>query len=199
MENRNLPIPEEQILESEEWKPMPKLPSHYYVSNLGRCWSIAKCKIIKFWKDPDGYLHTDPFLKSLGKRVIIKLHREVAIAFVPNPNDYPQVHHIDDNKLDNAASNLRWGTHKMNREDAERNKVKGYSHRRPVEAVHIETGERRYYPSIRDVEKDGFNWSNVRQCCKGRRHKAHGYTWKYADLENVQISNISSSDKNTVN
>lgn len=174
---------------------MPKFPSYYYVSDLGRCWSVLRKQIIKMYVDNHGYLQAYPFLGAEGKRVIIRIHREVAAAFVPNPNDYPQVQHINDNKMDNSASNLRWGTARMNQEDAERNKVEGYNHRRAVVGTHLKTGEIREYPSVNDVTKDGFNISNVRQCCKGRRNKAHGYRWQYKDEEKVQVSNIFLSSK----
>jgi hypothetical protein len=193
MEQRTLQIPQEFILEGEEWKPMPKYPDLFGISNLGRSWSITKQKIIKPWKDKDGYLQYRNYVAGLDCMISFRPHREVAAAFIPNPHNYPQVHHIDDDKLNNSASNLKYGTAKMNQLDAERNKVEGYAHRRAVVGIHIETGEKKRYPSVRDVEKDGFNFSNVRQCCKGKRHKAHGYRWKYADEANV--SNMFLVDK----
>jgi hypothetical protein len=199
MENRTLPIPLEQFIEGENWRPLPKYPDLYFVSDHGRCWSIEKQKVIKLWPDRHGYLQYSQKIPSLGHRVSFRIHREAALAFIPNPDNYPQVHHIDDNKLNNSLNNLRWGTHRMNQEDAERNKVEGYAHRCPVVGTHLKSGETREYPSLTDVSRDGFNISNVRQCCKGRRHKAHGYKWRYKDdAGEVQVSNISWDDKNTV-
>jgi len=63
-------------------------------------------------KDKDGYLTVN--LKKDGKYECAKIHRLVASAFVPNPNDFPQVNHRDENKQNNSAENLEWCTAKYN-------------------------------------------------------------------------------------
>jgi hypothetical protein len=64
---------------------------------------------IKSYKTPKGYLHV-----TLGYGHTKRLHRLVALAFVPNPDSLPEVNHIDGNKLNNCASNLEWCTRKQN-------------------------------------------------------------------------------------
>ena len=53
-----------------------------------------------------------------GKRKHLSVHRAVAICYVPNPNDLPQVNHIDGNKLNNHYSNLEWVSNQENRNHA---------------------------------------------------------------------------------
>ena len=67
---------------------------------------------LKFFKTAKGYMSQT----IRGKTV--RLHRAVAKAFIPNPENLPEVNHIDGNKLNNHASNLEWTTHKKNMEHA---------------------------------------------------------------------------------
>jgi len=67
---------------------------------------------LKFFKTAKGYMSQ----AIRGKTV--RLHRVVATAFIPNPDNLPEVNHIDGNKLNNHASNLEWVTHKQNMEHA---------------------------------------------------------------------------------
>lgn len=67
---------------------------------------------IRFFKTAKGYMQQS----IRGKTV--RLHRAVATAFIPNPDNLPEVNHIDGNKLNNHVSNLEWTTHKRNMEHA---------------------------------------------------------------------------------
>ncbi len=67
---------------------------------------------LKFFKTAKGYMSQS----IRGKTV--RLHRVVATAFIPNPDNLPEVNHIDGNKLNNHVSNLEWVTHKQNMEHA---------------------------------------------------------------------------------
>lgn len=57
---------------------------------------------------------------SLGRRSTVFVHRIVAAAFIPNPLNLPHVNHLDGNKLNPAADNLEWTTHKENMRHASR-------------------------------------------------------------------------------
>lgn len=62
----------------------------------------------------DGYRKVN--LSKEGKVTTYRVHRLVALAFIPNPMEYPEVDHIDENKLNNAIGNLRWCTGQMNKD-----------------------------------------------------------------------------------
>ena len=86
----------------------------YIVSNDGRVYStknVGRGKYhqeLKQHEDEDGYLCVT--VGKNGKRRKIKVHRIIAMAFIPNPNNLPEVDHIDNNKKNNCVSNLQWIT-----------------------------------------------------------------------------------------
>lgn len=95
----------------EEWRDIACIGNNYQVSNLGniRRISSGSSVSIKSSKDRCGYLRIKIGDKSYA------VHRLVAMAFIPNPYNHPIVHHIDENKSNNNASNLLWCTHQQNR------------------------------------------------------------------------------------
>lgn len=92
----------------EEWKLAPMNEPHYgnyWVSNLGRV-KNSKGRILKGGFNTKGYPHV--CVKLEGVQSTYKVHRLVAMAFIPNPDNLPQVNHIDGDKTNNAVSNLEW-------------------------------------------------------------------------------------------
>lgn len=66
----------------------------------------------KYFEDEDGYLRA--YINTRYKRTSYFVHRLVALAFIPNPENKPQVNHKDGNKQNNCVSNLEWATCKEN-------------------------------------------------------------------------------------
>ena len=89
----------------EEWRDIPFYKGLYQISNLGRVRKIKTGRIIKGSKVAWHVLVT-LFDKSLRKTFL--LHRLVAIAFVPNPENFKYIVHLDSNPYNNKASNLVW-------------------------------------------------------------------------------------------
>ena len=94
----------------EIWKPIEGY-EFYQISNHGRV-KNAKGHFLKFTHNHRGYVVV--YLNENGKTKTMFLHRLIAKAFIPNPNNYPEVNHIDENKDNNIIENLEWCTDKYN-------------------------------------------------------------------------------------
>lgn len=114
---------------TEEWKDVDGWAGLYQVSNTGRVRSLDRNtgtqtfrgRELKQYIDKDGYAHVTFFLN--GRMKHYSVHRLVASAFVPNPNNFPQTNHKDENPINNSSDNLEWcdvkyninyGNHKRN-------------------------------------------------------------------------------------
>ena len=106
----------EHTLKQEEWKPIPGYEGLYEVSNYGRVrsfkWS-SNGKILSPCKDGSGYCFVNLCKDGKAKKHCT-VHRLVAEAFIPNPNNLPLVNHMDECKKNNYFGNLEWCTHKYN-------------------------------------------------------------------------------------
>ena len=109
---------------SEEWKRVPGFYNE--VSNLGRVKSIThkagngkiyKGKLLKPIVTDSGYVNV-ALIDETNGRITKRLHRIVAQRFVPNPENKPEINHIDGDKQNNAATNLEWVTRKENQNHA---------------------------------------------------------------------------------
>ena len=88
---------------------------NYQVSNLGRIKNKTTNHILKLRPiNKHGYLGTVVTLGNKNNKKMIIAHRAVAECFIPNPNNYPQVNHINGNKEDNSYLNLEWCDAKQN-------------------------------------------------------------------------------------
>ena len=104
-----------------EYKILDEYPQ-YKIYPDGKVYSIKLKKYIDGHKNKRGY-YAFTLYNLEGKRKHKGLHQLLAMAFIPNPNNYEIVRHLDDNKDNNCLSNLKWGTIKENIEDAIRNNV----------------------------------------------------------------------------
>lgn len=105
----------------EEWKDIAGFEGMYQVSNMGQVRSLdrfddrgrhLKGRVLAQSINTSGYLSFNPSID--GKANLKYTHRFVALAFIPNPDNLPQVNHMDGNKHNNHVSNLEWVTQKEN-------------------------------------------------------------------------------------
>ena len=89
----------------EYWKDIEGFPN-YQMSNLGNVWSKKTNRILKPYKTNRGYLTVGFWLD--GKKKRLSIHRLVAQAFLTNPQNFPEVNHINGYKRDNSLNNLEW-------------------------------------------------------------------------------------------
>ena len=130
------------------------------------------------------------------KPVFRTIHRLVAEAFIPNPDDLPIINHKDENKLNNVVSNLEWCTHKYNsnygtiNKRLSKKKINNTYNMTPIKCVETNI----IYKSIHDASRQtGINVQNIAECCKGgsyckrngyvRRYTAGGYHWEYEESD----------------
>ena len=108
----------------EVWKDIPGF-ENYQISNYGNVKSLnygrtGKTKLLKPTISGKGYLQVR--LSKFGKPNALLVHRLVAIAFIPNPDNLPHINHKDENKLNNNPNNLEWCDNSYNNNYGTRNK-----------------------------------------------------------------------------
>ena len=160
--------------------------SIYFVSPAGHIWSTHKKGFIKEIIMPNGYHRV--VLSKDNKSYNYLVHRLVAEAFVPNPEQKPCVNHIDCNPGNNNRDNLEWVTYKENNNHADHGRKNGLAHSKPVVKIDKATGESvAYYESTRAAAKaNNLSATNIASVCshKPHYHTVGGYRWEWAGGDN---------------
>ena len=183
------------------WKEIPDTDGKYLISTDGEVMAISrrvkfgnvfrwtKTNIRTARKKENGYLE----LEILGKHHYI--HRLVAEAFIPNPEEKPNVNHIDSNPKNNRVDNLEWCTQKENIEYGYRygnikpacpmNGRKGCNNplSKIVLQIDIKTGTviNEYFGLSEASRKTGLPSSNIYRSCVNNKKTCGGYNWRYKD------------------
>lgn len=160
--------------EIEEWRPIVGYEGRYEVSNIGRVKSLGRYiignggtlywhseRIMKPQKNHKGYLNV-PLSKD-GVYRTCTIHRLVAMAFIQNPNNYPEINHINEDKADNRVDNLEWCTAKHNNNWGTRRQRVIESNSIPLVAIRFSTGERLYFKSKAEALKLGYCPTQISQ------------------------------------
>lgn len=137
----------------------------YAVTSCGKVWSYRSEKFLKTKKQKNGYLKVNLYKDSKPKTFLV--HRLVAFAYIPNPENLETVDHIDGNKNHNYIKNLQWMTQKDNA-----CKTSGFKVRC------IETDE--VFDSVRIAAKEmNLDNSAISKVCRGEQKTTKGYHFEY--------------------
>ena len=177
-------------------------------------YSITRCGIVKTLKRKTRYgeYSYSPYIKSqsvnsngyfvtklvsdTGESKLMLIHRLMAIAFIPNPDNYPILNHIDGNKQNNTIENLEWCTHSHNNQHAIDTGLRkaptvynGMGFRtgkdnyksKAIDMLTLDGTYIRTYESARLASKDlGKSQGNISMVCRGERNFAFGYKWRFS-------------------
>lgn len=157
---------------------------NYEVTCSGEVINTKTGKVLKPAKDRVGYLIVK--LYKDNKQKPFRIHRLVAQAFIPNPDNLSEVNHKDEDKTSNCIENLEWCTHEYNLNYGRRNEKasKAMTNGKKSKTVLqlMKDGSLvRIWPSANEVQRQlHFNQGSISACCRGERHSAYGYKWCYA-------------------
>lgn len=191
----------------EVWKDIKDYEGLYQVSDMGRVkilaksWYSGKSNLVKhvgkekikaLRKVPKGYVFTTLHKNGVSESCFI--HRLVAEAFLPNPNNLPEVNHLFGIKDDNRVTELEWCTHSGNVLHAFRTGLKQASEYIKKPKFLTENGNAKKVIQLTISGEPIKEWDcvklaadtlkikqgNIANCARGRQHTAHGFKWEYA-------------------
>jgi len=191
----------------EIWKDVNGYEGLYQVSNLGRVkrlsrtirhsegnTSLIKGKLISPKTEKDGYVRVS--LSNSGRKKTHNIHRLVCFSFIKNPNNKPDVNHINGIKSDNSLSNLEWCTKSENMRHAIESGLHtqiGKSHHRygkhgsenpcskPVVRYDLDMNFISRYDNIKIASESlGIFAQNISATCRGNQNTAGGFKWRHA-------------------
>lgn len=195
-------------LEGEIWKDVIGFEDLYMISSFGRVvfkerfrnngngGYLMPPKLCILMETKFGYLQARLWQNNKEKKVYV--HRLVAEAFIPNPNNYPQIDHIDTNKKNNNVENLRHCTSTMNHLNPITRKRNSLSKKGNMKLILSKSkAVVRINPNNPDDIKiyksptfakqtEGYNQGHISAVCLGKREYHKGYKWLYlSDYENL--------------
>ena len=177
------------------WKPIKDFEGLYEISNFGKVRN-SKGEIKKHGiKRTTGTCYKTVRLWKDGKYHNKYIHRLIAEAFIPNPQNLPFINHKDEDGTNNSIENLEWCTPKYNTNygtarERQAKKIRGRESekRKAVLQYSIDGKFVAYYPSITHASKElGCSTSEIAQACNGKRKTSRGFIWKYENGSTEQI------------
>lgn len=171
------------------WKPVVGYEGLYEVSNTGIVRGLERFgnrnhTFQKELKPSKNKRYEEVKLYKDGGKRTFKVHRLVAMAFVPNVENKPQINHIDGNKNNNNAENLEWCTQSENNRHAIDNNLNSpykmiESTKKEVLQLSLDGKVIKKWETLTEASRTlGLQISNISHCCKGRIRQTGGYKWR---------------------
>lgn len=152
----------------------------YRVCSDGEVWKL------KHNTKHDRYYHVH--LRGFEPTEQPTVHKLVAQAFIPNPENKPEVHHIDGNPANNKVSNLMWVTeeeHNLYHREERTKRIKDNGKHRKLKAVKQikPNGHEKIWSCAKEVEETlNYSANTIQKVCRGLRETAYGCKWEYTSL-----------------
>lgn len=193
-------------MEEETWKAVEGYEDYYEVSSYGRVRGVDrviinsdgvkrlwKGRILRPGKNTEGYLTCVLYKNS--KHKTLKVHRLVAEAFLPNPDNLPVINHKDENKTNNRVflnkddsvdftkSNLEWCDGKYNSNYGTAIQRSTEKRSKPVLQIDLETNQivDEYSSTQEAARQTGFSQGNISNCCNGKLKTYKCFKWRYKE------------------
>lgn len=160
------------------WKDIPNYENLYEINEIGTIRNKKRNKIIRTSINEKGYVKV--VLSKDNKQHKTGVHRLVALTFIPNPNNYKEVNHIDENKQNNNINNLEWCSRKQNIEHSIKS---GKFKITRVSQFDLNGNKIKEFSSCSQAEREtGIPRTHICKCVLGRYgfKTAGGYIWKNA-------------------
>ena len=167
----------------EQWKDIQGYEGLYQVSNLGRVKSVERYQdnhgkkqiVPEKIKTPSlvnkGYLRVSLYKSNKPEHAYV--HRLVALHFIENPLNLPQINHKNEDKTCNEVWNLEWCNNQYNQQ---------YSHNVKIVQYDLQGNFIKEWDSITEAETHlGIFDSGIVRCCQGKQKQCGGYVWKYKE------------------
>ncbi len=164
------------------WRPISGYEGFYDVSDNGEVRNSRTGRILKQKVERNGYVRVH--LSKDGTARSLLLHRVVANTFIPNPNGFLTVNHLDEDKTNNRLSNLEWANMSRQNSYGQGARARNKAKERPVWQLSMDGEPIHLWSSIKEAAIAlGVNPSTVVCVCKGkRRYKSTGgYKFRYSE------------------
>lgn len=191
----------------EIWKDIEGYEGLYQVSTKGRVMKLArefyrsngciiryKQRILQLQKRKDGYIGVS--LLRMYKKQSFLVHRLVAKAFIPNPDNLKYINHKNEIKTDNCVENLEWCTSSYNnsygthtKKIEEKRRIHNFTHKSPVVQMTLDGKEIARYDSVYFASKETLvDQSSIYKVCAGKPHflSAGGYRWAFVNIDSKE-------------
>lgn len=152
----------------EIWKDVKNYEGLYQISNIGRVKSIRTNRILK-----SNLLQGYPIVQLCvnNNRHTFEIHRLIANAFIPNPNNYPFVNHINEDRTDNRIENLEWCNQKMN----------------------VNHSKRKMFHKVNEEDYYGSKYICIKKCCNKYKNKTYIYSFYRVSIPRIKIDKVFSN------